>query len=565
MNENGRKRREWVKTAAIVFLSVMLVLTFFSNTIMNYSLPEVATQNVQSGTITAKIRGTGVVESGDPYNIEIQESRKVASVAVHVGDHVEKGDVILYLEDQESEELKAAQEALETKQDALEDAWMAYDQALLQEDATAAAVQAANGNVSVTTYRRQLTNALKEEKEAKARVDYLNKEIAMTPTNNANMGDLEQNLKDAQSEMENATSAKTQAENNLAALQAYKTQWENEKEYYQELSVSSNDAAVSADAIIKAADLENRLQQNRKDILDAEAALNQAVIDLNIKTLAYNNAKTARDNQKASGDTTDIKEDLQRQLAEATALYNDKKEALTELTGTFTKMFSLDKQQEDIERAQEAADKAQEEIDKLTEKAVGATVTADISGTITSINVTAGSTTSAATPVAVMQPEGKGFTMSFSVTNEQAKRLAVGDVADLVNAWRYDNIEVKLASIKPDPQEPGQKKLLNFDITGDVTAGQTLNVSVGQKSANYDFIVPNSAIREDNNGKFVLIVQSKSSPLGTRYIAERVDVEVLASDDTQSAVSGAFEGYEFVITTSTKPVEAGKQVRLAEN
>ena len=46
MNENGKKKREWVKTAAIIFLSVMLVLTFFSNTIMNYSLPEVATQYV---------------------------------------------------------------------------------------------------------------------------------------------------------------------------------------------------------------------------------------------------------------------------------------------------------------------------------------------------------------------------------------------------------------------------------------------------------------------------------------------------------------------------------------
>ena len=78
-------------------------------------------------------------------------------------------------------------------------------------------------------------------------------------------------------------------------------------------------------------------------------------------------------------------------------------------------------------------------------------------------------------------------------------------------------------------------------------------------------IVPNSAIREDNNGKFVLIVESKSSPLGNRYIATRADVEVVASDDTQSAITGAVEGWEFVITTSTKPIEAGQQVRLAEN
>ena len=34
MNENGKNKREWVKNAAIVFLAVMLVLTFFSNTIM---------------------------------------------------------------------------------------------------------------------------------------------------------------------------------------------------------------------------------------------------------------------------------------------------------------------------------------------------------------------------------------------------------------------------------------------------------------------------------------------------------------------------------------------------
>ena len=54
MEEKNIKRKEWVKTAAIVFLSIMLVLTFFSNTIMNYSLPEVATEYVHSDNITFK-------------------------------------------------------------------------------------------------------------------------------------------------------------------------------------------------------------------------------------------------------------------------------------------------------------------------------------------------------------------------------------------------------------------------------------------------------------------------------------------------------------------------------
>ena len=60
-------------------------------------------------------------------------------------------------------------------------------------------------------------------------------------------------------------------------------------------------------------------------------------------------------------------------------------------------------------------------------------------------------------------------------------------------------------------------------------------------------------------------MESKSDPINNRYIATRVDVEVLASDDTNTAISAALSGDEYVITTSTKPVEAGKQVRLNES
>ncbi len=41
MAEEKKFKRGWVKNVAIIFLAVLLVLTFFSNTIMNRSLPEV--------------------------------------------------------------------------------------------------------------------------------------------------------------------------------------------------------------------------------------------------------------------------------------------------------------------------------------------------------------------------------------------------------------------------------------------------------------------------------------------------------------------------------------------
>ena len=69
---------------------------------------------------------------------------------------------------------------------------------------------------------------------------------------------------------------------------------------------------------------------------------------------------------------------------------------------------------------------------------------------------------------------------------------------------------------------------------------------------------------QEVDGKFVLVVESKKTPLNVRYTAKRVDIEVIASDDTQSAVSGLY-GSEFVVTNSTVPISDKQQVRLAEN
>lgn len=577
MNENGKNKREWVKNAAIVFLAVMLVLTFFSNTIMNYSLPEVATNYVQSGTITAKIRGTGVVESGDPYEVKVTESRKVSSVAVRVGDTVQKGDVILYLEDSESDELKAAKDALEQAQNA-------YEMELLKAEITSSDIYSANQNVSAATYRQQITNAQKALKDAKAAVKPLEEKLAQLKKE-ADAIDTQLSYEAAQNSVASGRiDPAKKAVENAAAVQASAVQTKNaaeaeltvaradeaKKKTVYETAVSDGDAS-SIDPETARAEWEAAVQV----AAEKQTAYDNAVANLAAADKALSDAQnylavvTDLNNQRQASQTESNLNDqranytlniavVQKEMDAANALVEEQTNVLSELISKIGNVTNL-------ETLLEAISKAQATVDELTAKAIDATVTASISGTVTAINVTAGNTTSAAEPVAVLQPEGKGYTLSFSVTNDQAKRLSVGDKADLVNAWRYDDVDVTLASIKPDKTDPGQKKLLTFDVTGSVTAGQTLNLSVGQKSANYDLIVPNSAIREDSNGKFILIVESKPSPLSTRYIATRVDIEVLASDDTQSAITGGLYGYEYVITTSTKPVEAGKQVRLANN
>ena len=658
--KNTTKRREWVKNAAIIFLTIMLLLTFFSNTIMNYSLPEVATQYVQTGTITAKVRGTGKVEASDPYNVIAKESRVITSVAVKQGDIVEKDQVIYYLEESESDELTKAEQELE-------DLELNYMKGLFGANVSPEVItKVANGNIDsfsqlqakVTDMQNRLEAAKKRVEECQKNVDDLTLQ-STKDTNNAGVStkneeltkdqattdlteaqnrfekdkaatiaslnaqiteltsqisDLEKLLSNAEASAGSGTNPPTtssssydgQRKKAIESLKktvnvilnglskpelgnvglteiedAYKGVYDAIKDNkdYQTLIADYNATHMLIDNIEQNAKDVNNLYANNQTLLsrkkadlanlqkqlaevqaitassdggvqDAQTRLNQANRNILEITTANSQTSVAWQNRLA---------DANAALKNAQAVYDLLKEEQTSLAADINAELDLSKTNKDIQ-------KKKEEIEKLKEKSMGSAVKAPVAGTITTVKYVAGETTQPEDVMAVIQPEGKGFTLSISVTNEQAKKVQIGDMAELQNSWYYDDARVMLSAIKPDPDNPGTNKLLVFDVSGStIQADQSLSISVGQRSQEYELVVPNSAIREDNDGKFILTVESKSSPLGNRYIATRVGVEVLASDDNNSAISAPLYGWEYVITTSTKPVEAGKQVRLADN
>lgn len=658
--KTASKRRDWVKNAAIIFLAVMLVLTFFSNTIMNYSLPEVATQYVQRGTITAKVRGTGTVEATDPYNVMVKESRVISSVAVKQGDTVEKDQVIYYLEDAESDELKKAE-------DELEDLELAYMKGLFGGTISPEIInKVASGRTDTfATYQAKVTDMVNRLEAAKARVDECQKNVdALTlqstkDTNNATVNtkpdelnrdqattdltsaqerferdkaetiaelnaqiseltsqisDLEKLISNAQSSTSGSgkpansyTDQRNRAIENLRAkVKALGTADEGsaynkidnssslddiKKEYdrlydkrkndsdYQTLFADYNAALLVLQNIEdNASDINKNYGNNQTSLADKKAKLAKLQQELaEVQAITASSDGGVQDaqnrliqankniseimaaNSQASVAWQNRLADANAALKAAQSVYDLLKQEQTELAADINAELDLSKASKDIQ------DK-KDEIAKLKEKSEGSAIVAPVAGTISNLAYVAGETTKPEEAAAVIQVDGKGYTVSFSVTNEQSKKVQVGDVGELQNAWYYEDAMVTLAAIKPDPESNGQKKLLVFHVTGSsIQAGQSLNISVGQRSAEYELTVPNSAIREDKNGKFILIVESKSGPISNRYIATRVDVEVLASDDNNTAISAGLYGYEYVITTSTKPVEAGKQVRLNEN
>lgn len=539
MREKEKKgKREWVKNALIVFLALMLVLTFFSNTIMNYSLPEVAAQYPSSTTITTKIRGSGTVEAAQSYNVTLDETRTVASVLVKEGDTVQAGAVLMKLDETESQELQDARSSYESLK-------LEYDKAMLdkgqQNNASDASMEQLR--TAVTKAQSDLTAAKKYESDLEWYQNQVNS---------------------AQSNLDSKTAAQTSAEATVTSLQNQLSTVESSNASYlsamKRAEAGDETAAEEAQRIYEneIAPTIASLNQQLSSAQQSAAAAASAVQEANSALTTANNALTQF--QTSSGGTSvDAAEAAltaaQDALASAEAAAKDQQEqeAYDEAVA------KLD--QADLERRLK---EAEETVKKLEEKTAAAEIVSRYGGVVKEVNVAAGDTTTADTPLMVVELTEKGYTLTASVTKEQAKMLREGLEAEITNLWN-SGITMTLTSIVTDKTNPASNRTLNFSVSGeDVTVGQNLSFSIGDKNASYDVVIPSSAIHTDADGSFVYTVVAKSSPLGNRYTVKKKTVTILASDDVSSAVSGELSTADFVITTSTVPIEVGDQVRIAE-
>ena len=574
-------RKDKIKNITIIFLLVMLILTFFSNTIMNYSLVEVSTQQVTSGQITSKVRGSGSVEASESYSVTIEETRKIATVNVKKDAEVTTGDLLFTLEDTDSEELDAAKKSLNEAQ-------AAYESAVLTAGITVAerqSIEAGKGS-SLTQKQNEIAAANQRVKDAqaavdaaqasvdkiKAQIDAVSNSTADTTAEEKAVLDAEKKNSEAQDSLTSAESAytpvKSAYDTALSGLQSAQSAYDEAKTAYDNLPSTATEADKQT-AKTSVAIAETKLKA-------AKATYDARKDDLNKVQGSYDSAKSAATDsknalsnanynlsvKKLTGTNTAEANNLQAQLNTATAALTDANTALTSATNDQKKVTDKISGEVTIASAYKTMTDLQEEVAKLQAKSIGTEITSPISGTVTDIAVTAGTTVNANDVMMTIQPENKAYVLQFSVTENQAKKVRVGDTAEILNNWYGNDVSAVVSAIRKDPQNRSNSIII-CEMKGDVSVGDSYTLSIGEQSSNYDTIVPTSAIREDSNGKFILIIESKSTPLGNRYYARRVDVDVITSDDTKSAVTGALEGYEYVITTTTKPIKENEQVRLA--
>jgi len=658
------KNRDWVKNAAIVFLSLLLVLTFFSNTWMNRSLPEVATQNVASGSITARVRGTGTVTAVGTHTVKAAETREIRAVMVKVGQSVEAGDVLFILGQGDATALETAQENLRqleisyqraainapTSDYALERrriqlAQNDYDKAKAEADSAWSKLMGQMTEeernqleqlrtkidyaTSVleqqnTTADTELARADSAVSEAKARYNILQAEVLRrglendtrllaaapgtglrvvllsavpseipneTPNETPNEAPNEtpneapnETPKEAPNETPNETpneapngegggqlpsfNAEPNAENGGSAASSLLggTSGQTGEQGKDTTDSSTSDAVSSAGLDMDDQKLIDERNAAKKAMVaaetyratltfperDAQAAYvaqleqeYQAMLDKagsSIQFLAYYNA------------AVDRLEEAELALRQLQSELNAK-QASDALNQQLSYLDLLDYSQQIEKAKQKIADLSGGEQNQIT---------APVAGTVLTVECTPGDTKAKNDVLATLEVPDMGYTLSFTVTNDQARRLKVGDPGSVSNYYWGNAVNATLSSIKTDPKNPQTNKLLTFDLDGDVTVGAELTLSVGSRSATYDTVVPRSAIRTDANGSFVLVVESRSSPLGNRYTAKRAAVEILAEDDVSAAVTGSLSNGDYVITTSSAPVKNGDLVRLSD-
>lgn len=152
--------------------------------------------------------------------------------------------------------------------------------------------------------------------------------------------------------------------------------------------------------------------------------------------------------------------------------------------------------------------------------------------------------------------------MSFPVSKKQSEYVKVGDKATLLNVWD-NNVVAILKTISLNPEDPEKSKILTFILNGEaVEISQNVSISVGENQTLYETIVPNNSIYEDNEGSFVFALEIKKTPLGERYSVKKIRIEIVASDDYNTAIKSMLTMEDYVIVESMKPLENNEKVRL---
>ncbi len=552
--QKKKKSRKWIVKALIIFLVVMGILTFFSNTIMNMTLTQVSTMQIYGSTLSNITKASGTVKAKVTHEIKAPGDVTIDSVEQYLYSAVEEDAVLATLKVPEN------QEDLEAKKKELEDFLKQLD----YENRTP------SEKTDYYMYESELADARKRASDAAKVLDQVrNKTSLMTQkksaiTNNQKkidqLGKDKENLESKKAEIEGR---RDEAANAIPQL--------NEALLNAQVELSKcitdpDDPMFDPDLLARCTEAVKNAQAAVDNMNTAYQQYCQQVSDT-ISAIAAKETEKVRLEEEITtieGEITELEalpelSDAQKTLNDAYHDVSVKEKALAD--ARINDGIQSDKKNDLSKENQEKITKLEDEIAKLEEFYSTTEIKAPAAGYLVTCNVNRGQQVMKDEVLFEVADMEAGMYVECSISKDDAANMYVGAE---VRADYCDSAVVE--AIRPDPNDPMNSSIVRIAVEGPwLMPGNTvINCTISTSNRQYENVVPKGAVQKDSEGSFIYVLVTKNTPLGERYIARKVTVKVIAEDATSCAIEGAGINFAYCIVRTEKPITNGEQVRLAQ-
>ncbi len=535
------KRKEKIAAGLAVFFVLMWICTLVSKSIYASKLPRENTVNPEKRRIEHLVEAEGIVKQGSDVAVHTLPGMRVMKICVRVGDEVEEGSELFWLDTDDLGEL------IEEKK--LEAAKLEYQIEDLKEN-------------------RALEGIEKQKEISRARED------------------LEVTADKADTALERADEALDQAGEKLNRLDGKKPSATSDgdrkkanEEYEQWVKQGEQLAATVSGNQVSVAEKEKHLEKvkgegNAEEIKKAEEELKAAVEALEAAEDRYENYQS---NPKSRPDFSD--EDSARKAWES------EKEILEDnvrnaqygredaLTGNADSLRNAERALEDagmpersdstLEIYQMQLERLQKEIERYREiYQAGGRVASDRLGTVTKVNLTVGERTVDGAAVVCADNEVP-YQFETLIAKEQKKYVNQGDTVTLSTPEGKSELEINYL----EEDASGAYRAVVYLPQGKGTLGMSGTLNKAEVTESYECCVPVDALHKEGMGEryYIYLVGERDGILGRERYVEMRYVKVLDMNDSYAALeNGSVSKEEEVIIGSNKEVENNMVVRMED-
>jgi len=167
--------------------------------------------------------------------------------------------------------------------------------------------------------------------------------------------------------------------------------------------------------------------------------------------------------------------------------------------------------------------------------------------------------------IVTMRDMRGGFEAHMNISAQQAQRLTVGSAVTVTTGGGTLFFTPTVVGHVSSIGAPNEVDRVNITVHlpgTDWNEGQRVDAQVIFERNTFDLALPLAAVRSDNTGYFIYILQEQHTVLGLQYTVHRVNVTINASDPNMVSVHAPIDRNTQIITGSSRPVTAGDRVRL---